>query len=278
MSTRYCVGMNPRRTRREALGLTQADAATRASLSLATWRRWEENPDKVSAATRIACERILDQDAALKAALATEAENFERAWGDCLHLTPRQASAITYSLSWWSDAEISEWLRDPTGEPLHAVSPFDQLDLRVMVVVNDNRAWAAKARERCDAVAAEIENGVLPFDRPGCYFDELLMALALGDAEERLSDMPELFEGIPGRTVADPEGDWTLDSDWEAVSEAFDDRCRWDDWEVPLYKDHSLLSAVLNERHPYSWFDPGEGTAPGYLQRLRGLVIDESAE
>lgn len=266
--------MNPRRSQREALGLTQAGAAARAEVSFATWRRWEEDPTKVKSATRTACERVLDRDAALKSALAEQAANFERAWGDCSYLTPRQASAIASALNYWADVYICEWLRHPANEPLHQVSPFDRLDLRVMILVNDNSAWAAKARERCYAVATEIESGVLPFERPGCYFDELLMALALPDAESELVDMPELFEEVPGRTEASVEEGWTLDDEWDAVSDAFDDRCRWDEWEVPLTRNHPLLATVLSERHPFSWFDPGEGTGPGYLQRLAGLIVE----
>jgi len=31
-------------------------------------------------------------------------------------------------------------------------------------------------------------SGILPFDRDGCYFDELLMAAVLSEAEESLND------------------------------------------------------------------------------------------
>lgn len=259
--------MNQRKIGRDALGLTQADAAARAGVSLATWRRWEDDPEGVSPSTRAACERVIAADQRILRA----PESIETAWKDCPYLTPRQASAIAGELGVWADLFIGEWLTRTTREPLHEVSPFDQLDLRVMILVNDNRAWAAKAAQRCDAVAGEIERGILPFDRPGCYFDELLMALALRPAQEQMSDMAELFENVPARTIAKSD-DWILDSDWDAVSDEFDDRSRWDEWEVPTMDNHPLLAAILNEHHPYSWFDPGEGTGAGYMQQLAGLA------
>lgn len=262
--------MNQRRISRDALGLTQSDAATRAGVSLATWRRWEDDPNSVSPATQAACERVLAHEPNLRT-LRAQPRNITTAWKDCPYLSPRQASAIASELGLWVDLFIDEWLNRQAREPLHEVSPFDQLDLRVMILVNDNRAWAAKAAERCNVVADEIERGILPFDRPGCYFDELLMALALQPAQEQMSDMAELFENVPARTVAESD-DWVLDSEWSLVSDAFDDRSRWDEWEVPIMDNHPLLAAILTEHHPYSWFDPGEGTGPGYLQRLAGLA------
>lgn len=259
--------MNERREKRELAGLTQTDAAASAGVSLATWRRWEEDPESVRSTTRDACEAVLHAtNHARESNLQFEA--FERAWGDCYYLTPRQAYAIASTLDVWADADITEWLEHPGSQPLHEVSPFDQLDLRVMMHVNESRAWAAKVAERCYAVADEIAEGVLPFDRPGVYADELLIALALRDAKDSMADLPELFEEIQSRPDSD---DAVGDDDWDAVSDAFDDRCRWDEWEVPLYRGHVLLPAILAERHPFTWFDSVPATGAGYLNRLIGI-------
>jgi transcriptional regulator with XRE-family HTH domain len=276
--------MNDRRDGREALDLTQPAAAALAGVSLATWRRWEEDAAAVSAKTRTRCEAVLDKEAAYRGYAVEHADKYERAWGDSRILTPRQASAIAGVLNWWADVDIREWLNDPV-EPLHDVGPFAAFDRRVMMYVNDNKAWAAKAQERCFALHDEIEDGTLPFDRDGCYFDELLMAAVLSEAEDRLNDMPELFDEIPARPLPsrdevddDKEIDDEIDlsdDDWAWPSDAFDDRSRWDEWEVPILKDHPLLPAVLADRHPYTWFDLTPSTGPGYLQRLSGLVVDQ---
>ncbi|MDR1294520.1 MAG: hypothetical protein LBK59_06120 [Bifidobacteriaceae bacterium] len=130
----------------------------------------------------------------------------------------------------------------------------------MMMLVDENRAWAAKFAERCEAVADEIAEGVLPFDWPGCFADELLMGMCLDDARAQLDDMPELFDEIPARGPGDDDrGDdddsWVHDDDWDAVSDGFDDRCRWNEWEVPVMRDYPLLPAILAAHHPFTWFD-----------------------
>jgi len=138
-----------------------------------------------------------------------------------------------------------------------------------MILVGDNKAFAAKALERCRAVSDEVQRGVLPFDRDGCFFDEVLMAAALQEAPSLMTDMPDLFEGLPGRTSAEGNnlgeegsgeadadvGDLAGDDDWGHVADTFDDLARWDDWEVPVLNGHVVLEALLAARHPYRWFD-----------------------
>lgn len=267
--------MKDRTERRAELGLSQAAAASNAGLSLATWRRWEDNPDSVTFKTRDACERVLAVESELSKALAKSAGSFEKSWCDSARLTPRQAYAIALSFDLWADGDLQMWLENSDEGPLHNIGPFVHFDRRVMFHVGENRAWVEAIRERCLAISDEVESGVLPFDRPGAYIDELLIATALLVAPDFLSDMPEVFEGIKPRS-ADDEGDLYLmgDDDWDLVSDGFDDICRWDEWEVPLHTNHPLLPAILGVRHPFTWFDLVPATGPGYLQRLLGLVLE----
>jgi transcriptional regulator with XRE-family HTH domain len=269
--------MSKRSDRRVELDLTQTDAARKAGVSLATWRRWEENPDAVSAKTRIACEGVLEGVSEFERALSKSAEAFTDAWGDSPRLTPRQAYAIAVELDGWADGDIAEWLRDPS-EPLHDVAPFHHFDLRVMMLVGESRSWVEAVRHRCRAISDEIEAGTLPFDRPGPLIDEVLIGAALDGAQASLQDMPELFERIRPREEigVDDDGENSIgDDDWDSVSDGFDDECQWDEWEVPLRRGHPLLPAVLAERHPFRWFDLDEPSGAGYLQRLSGLVVDD---
>jgi transcriptional regulator with XRE-family HTH domain len=270
--------MNPRRSIREDLNLTQTEAAMAAGVSLATWRRWEEDQDSVSADTRAKCDAVLDGNSAVPSRDAEDDARFQRAWKDCPYLTPRQAAALSSVLYLWEDLYLREWLEGGyPNEPLHTMPPFSNLDRRVTIYINDNKAFAEKARERCRAVAEQISHGTLPFHRDGCFFDELLIAAALSEAQDQLTDMPELFEGIPPRLSPVDEDMPVTDDDWDMVSDVFDDQCRWDEWEVPVYTDHPLLAAIIAERHPYTWFDPSSPTGPGYLNRLSGLVVDGDA-
>jgi transcriptional regulator with XRE-family HTH domain len=248
-------------TRREDVGLAQADAAARAEISLGTWQQWEQDPTSVSAEVNEQCEHVIYvQEARIE--LAERAAGFEEAWEDCSYLTPRQAAAIATGLALWS-ANIEDWLQVPSEQPLHEVGPFASIDRRVMIHVDDNKAWAAKAQERCDVLAEEIERGVLPFDRDGCFFDELLVGAVVPEAEAILAALPDMFEDIAARAksgsqVDDDEDRQNSDEEWDAVSEAFGDRFLWEDWQVPLYSDHPLLTGLLTDMHPYGWFDPPE--------------------
>ena len=249
--------MDERTKRRVELELTQEEAARKAGVSLATWRRWELDPGSVSMKTRVACEDVLEATSDFERALSKSYEAFADSWKDSSTLTPRQAYAISLQLDLWADTDIAEWLRDPS-EPLHEVSPFDHFDLRVMMHVGENRAWAEGVRQRCYVVSDEIQSGTLPFDRPEPLIDEILIGAALDGAQGLLEDMPELFAKIPSRDgIFDDEHFEIGDDDWEVVAEGFSDACGSDDWEIPLWKWHPLLPLVLTRRPPFTWFDLG---------------------
>lgn len=255
LSTHYTCVMTERSERRIELDLTQTDAARRADVSLATWRRWEEDPETVNAASRAACEGVLERLSDLERTLSKSAAAFTTAWGNSTRLTPRQARAISFVLDTWADADIAEWLRDP-GTPLHEVPPFDQLDLRVMMLVDENRAWAEAVRRRCYAISDELQEGILPCDRPGPLIDEVLIGASLDEAQDLQQDTPQLFEHVAPRAREDTDEDYVIgDDDWDAIPGMLDEECRWSEWEVPLRHGHPLLPAVLAEHHPLRWLD-----------------------
>lgn len=271
--------MTNERDRREELGLTQPVAAARAEVSLETWQRWEEDPTSVGDDIREKCEHVIHTEA-FRIERAEQVARFEQAWKDCSYLTSRQAIAIATRLVLWS-YDIDQWLHGQSQQPLHEVGPFESIDRRAMMYVNDNKAWAAKAQERCDALSEEIERGVLPFERDGCFFDELLIGAALADAEAILAAVPEMFEDIPARAKPGDQDGAELqisDDDWNPVSDTFIDRCRWEPWQVALYRDHPRLTEMLAEIHPYVWFDPPEHSDAEYEEDLRSSGLVEGDE
>ncbi|WP_251443313.1 helix-turn-helix transcriptional regulator [Microbacterium sp. USTB-Y] len=238
--------MSERANIRKNLGLTQSEAAARAKVSLATWRRWEADHTAVAAETSQACERVLD---VRPLRVAGDDELFERQWANATEITPRQAFALAVVLDLWAD-ELREWIASPE-EPLHQVGPFAAFDGRVMFYIGDNRAYAEEARERCAAVAGEIGDGVLPVMRPGRFIDEVLIGAALPRAQDLLADMPEMFEGITARPGNGDDG--IGDEDWDVLSDWLDDEAHSADWEVPL--GLPSLPLLLEDRHPFTWFD-----------------------
>lgn len=253
--------MDNRKAKRTQLGFSQGEAARLAGVSLATWRRWENDESSVSARTQKLCEQVLrttlqneelDHDSQLEEVW----EHFTQAWQDNPSISPRQAFAISCILNEWADAEIYTWLLKPENQPLDEIPPFHLFDLRVLFYINNNHAWAEKTRERCHIISEELEKGILPFDRVNCFMDEVLMAATLQIAPTCINDDPSLFSGIPSRQgTCDPDNDYRPDNDWDGLADYFDDCCRWDDWETPLMNDSELLSDLLALRHPFTWFN-----------------------
>ena len=269
--------MTNQENRRDESGVIQPVTATQPSISLERSQR-RDDPPLASAETPQAPEHSNEiQEARIK--LAESATRFEQGWQDCPYVTPRQASAIATGLALWS-ANIGDWLQGGSVQPLHEIGPFTSIDRRAMIYVNDNKAWAAKAQERCDALCEEVERGVLPLEQHGCFFDELLIGAVLPEAETILAVLPEVFDVIPARATRGDQDENVLqvsDDDWDAVSSTLLDSCRWHASQVPLYRNHPLLAATLADMHPFEWFDPPEDADAGYTWAAdsSGVIADE---
>lgn len=273
--------------RRVTLGLSLEAAARTSGISAESWRRYEAGAgirrDKVAGVAKALKLRSLDDLRPNQAVLA----DYERAiidnWSSSDRLTCRQALALATTIDHWADLYLGGWLEDSaSSDRLDEIPPFGYFDKRIMMLVGENRAWVAKARERCRAVGDEIIRGVLPFDRPGCYFDEVLMAAALLEAPDMLSDEQGFFENIPAveRDGSGSDGDQDeeeygpADSDWDSASDLFDDLAQWDDWEVPVRNNHLLLRTILENRHPFTWFDP-EAIGESMHESTRRVVAQQ---
>lgn len=265
--------MNERAQRRLDMDLTQAEAARRAGRSLDTWRKWEADPSSVGDESRRRCAAVVRFEAHDVPPESDVGEQYVRTWGDCPYMTPRQAYAISVQLDVWNDLAISEWVLRPE-DPLYCVGPFDSLDLRVMMLVGDNRAWAAGVAQRCEAIAREIEAGVLPCDRPGPYMNEVLFGAAMNAARAWAAVDPTLMEPVPARdeTRFDPSAgvNWTEDDEWGELYGEFDDRARWIDYLSPLLIGNPALRLLLDKRPPLTWLDPRIEPDPE-LQRILGV-------
>lgn len=165
-------------------------------------------------------------------------------------------------------------MRSP-DEPLHAVDPFDSFDLRVMMPVGENRAWAAAVAQRCSVIAREIEKGILPCDRPGPYIDEVLFGAAMHTARAWAMDDSTLMEPVPpreesGLNVGD-DVDMVEDDYWDELSGAFDDRARWLDYSYPLWSENAGLRLLLDARPPLTWLDPQVDADPELVAQMNKM-------
>ena len=188
-----------------------------------------------------------------------ESERYARVWRDIPHITPRQAYAISVQLKLWNDLYIGEWLRSP-DEPLHRVPPFDEFDLRIMMLVGENRAWAEAVGRRCAVVVNEIGDGILPCDRPGPYIDEVLFGTAILTASAWVSEDPSVVEDVPAREIVAASDDdedvyWIRYDGWGELEDEFDERARWADYDVPQFRGSPAIRHLLNVRPPLTWLD-----------------------
>lgn len=237
------ISPNPRTARREELKLTQVDAAAKAKVSAATYRRWEEDPDKVGKDSRARCERVL---APASAPDRGDAADFEKAWGDGNLLTPRQAVALQVTLDSWAD-QIGDWVRHASSEPLWNVMCFDNWDRRAFLHIGDNRAWAQMAADRLLRMVKDIQHGTLAFMwEDDCFFDHVAMASAVDYA-------PNMAEMLDDGGVTDDIAAMDGDSDWDEVEESFDDLAL-NEW-MWLLRHPRLVPVLLAARHPFTWFD-----------------------
>lgn len=172
------------------------------------------------------------------------------------YLSPAQATAIAALLNWWADTALGPWLDGDVPEHLYSVEPLAYFDPRILMHVDDNAAFASLVQERCRAIAREVEDGKLPCDRDGCFFDEALIGAVFQALPDFIAGSPELFD-VPEqsdsgakRAVSPPPSE----SDWACLEDDFDDRSRWDDWAVPALH-RQFVTMLLAQRHPMTWFD-----------------------
>lgn len=181
-------------------------------------------------------------------------------WKDSYLLTPKQAYCFAGTLNYWHDAEISIWEDDPSYRPLCTLEPFRELIAPVKMLIGENYAFADKAMERCREVAKEIENGIMPFHRHGCFFDEVLMAMALPYAkiwmEKGMEQDEEWFSYLPAVAIPDDEGGMLVaDDQWDGLWAKFDDESMWNDWQLPVMGENWQSSEWAMNHHPFTWFD-----------------------
>ncbi|WP_162907836.1 helix-turn-helix domain-containing protein [Allorhizocola rhizosphaerae] len=265
--------------RRIELGLTQGEAAAKAGVSLATWRRLEgeDGVGSFRTETVTAVERVLRLPlGGLKALAAGEelpapglshqimGEWFAAAagWFTGDPMTPRQAFHLSMATAGLEDDAFIGWddylLGKSTVSDLLVLS-----ELPDWVLFTVNNHWLQRFREVLLEIGEQLEAGQVPL--PRCMADRVALSLLIRHAREAQHDVEEMhIDGDPAVAAALPFMSEEQE-DWDALAEAlfggdFDMEMIWlPNFTRALYGDPDGFSAQagvnISEFHPHRWFE-----------------------
>jgi transcriptional regulator with XRE-family HTH domain len=279
---------NPVRQRRVALSLTQQDAAKRAEVSVATWRRLEtatdldgfkaDNVRGFARALRLSLaefHQLMGLETVDKADLELdETVRFFNAsfTGDPLTAADAMALHSTVVFSDFAPMTSGQFQVEPAlgcGFPAFlkgeaSIREVDLLrDLPELALTQVNNHWLVRMGERIMRVGHELAEGRIP--RPVCLADEYALSIVIMNTDPpSIGDVLDMYPGLNHRE--DDEADnWDDDApeltwDWRdqmlgallPPEEAHD------------YRRHDLLVMeahgqgiydTADPRHPVRWFD-----------------------
>lgn len=280
---------NPVRERRVELGLTQQEAAKRAEVSIATWRRLETTneldgfkPDNVKGFARalrlamaefrqlMGSEQVAKADAAADDLVRFFNSSFT---GDPLTAADAMALHSTVAFSDFAPMKTGRFAVEHTlgcgfaaflkGEA--SIREVELLrDLPELALTQVNNHWLVRMGERIMRVGGELGEGRVP--RPVCLADEYALSIVILNTDPpSVGDVLDTFPGLNDREHLPPRY-WDEEDGQELV---------WD-WrdrmlgallppdEAHDYRRHDLLVMeahgqgvydTSDPRHPLRWFD-----------------------
>ncbi|MTD59093.1 helix-turn-helix domain-containing protein [Amycolatopsis sp. RM579] len=275
------MGVDGVRGRREELGLTQQEAARKAGMSLATWRRLEVVDDDREASFRRttlqAAERVLRVPAggvaALRAGETVEAlgghQHVNKDWlltygksfkGD--PLTPRQAFKLSMSVAGLEDDAffgLDEYLQGKVS--VKELFFVDQLPDWVLFMVNAH--WVDCFRNVLVDLGRRLGRGEVPY--PRSMVERVALELMFDSAKEGgdvADDMLEADDDVRAALPSFGEND----EDWEDAREQlfggdFDFQMIWlPNFTRMLFGDSResvsiQLGVDLDSFHPIRWWE-----------------------
>ncbi|GAJ80854.1 hypothetical protein NBRGN_031_00500 [Nocardia brasiliensis NBRC 14402] len=84
------------------------------------------------------------------------------------------------SLGFWADS--NGFILN--GEAFHDGNPFQCFDLRVMMLINENRAWLKSAWQQCYSLSKLLQHEINPLRHRHFPFDELILLAAVDDLQD----------------------------------------------------------------------------------------------
>jgi transcriptional regulator with XRE-family HTH domain len=280
---------NPIRERRIELALTQQEAARRAEVSVATWRRLEtateldgfkaDNVRSFARALRLGMtefHQLMGSEEVAKADLEDDGlvRFFNSSFtGDPLTAADAMALHNTVAFSDFAPMKSKQFEVEHAlgcGFPAFlkgeaSIREVELLrDLPELALTQVNNHWLVRMGERTMRIGGELGEGRVP--RPVCLADEYALSIVIMNTDPpSVSDVLDMYPGLNDREHLEP-GYWDEDDGHELV---------WD-WrdrmlgallppdEAHDYRRHELLVMetygqgvydTSDPRHPLRWFD-----------------------
>jgi transcriptional regulator with XRE-family HTH domain len=288
--------------RRNELGMTQAEVAAKAGVSLATWRRFEQSPslgyrgDTIRGVLRALKLGRDELTRLLEGSEPTVSGSFrEKAWVgpwnelwreiDWPSITPRMACAIQVALDSARDmleSSIGGSDFDPEESPV-----LQEFDARIFIEVGDNRAWFRAMARRMKHLVDAMEKGQLIDKSCECFADAALFgaavrdAAALWDMSEEMwpgvnDDLPsQLDDGVIDEEDTAGEDDDTWDdgeSRWGDFTDDLDDRMPYREWDC-VFREYRMTRHLLNYRPVKTWFDEPDHELEGFRKLAPSHIL-----
>jgi transcriptional regulator with XRE-family HTH domain len=269
--------------RRNELGITQAEAATKAGISLATWRRFEQSPGLgyrgdtirgVQRALKLTHEELTNL---LGEDLPTVAEQPEKAWigpwnelwraTSWPSISPLMACAIQVALDSGRDmleSDIDSSNFDPAQWPV-----LEELDPRVFIEVGENRPWYRALAGRMRHLVEAMSKGQLIDESCECFADAALFGAAVRHAADTWEMAAEVWPGLGNILPIEHDGAEShdkadgeehddrddVDNDrWDLFTDDLDDRMPYREWDC-VFPEYRKTRHLLNHRPVKTWFD-----------------------
>jgi transcriptional regulator with XRE-family HTH domain len=268
--------------RRNELGLTQAEAAAKAGISLATWRRFEQSPGLgyragtirgVERALKLTHKELTNLLGGDPPAIVGPTDK-EKAWigpwnelwqaSSWPSISPLMACAIQAALDTGRDmleSVIDDSDFDPEEWPILA-----EFDSRIFIEVGENKPWYRALAKRMQHLVEAMGKGQLIDESCECFADSALFGAAVRDAIAAWDEAPEVWAGVsnvlpdendPTEIPTDNEDeDWDDDDDdhWDLFADDLDDRMPYREWDC-VFPEYRKTRHLLNHRPVKTWFD-----------------------
>jgi transcriptional regulator with XRE-family HTH domain len=272
--------------RRSELGITQAEAAAKAGISLATWRRFEQAPGLgyrgdtirgVQRALKLTPEELtglLGENQPTIAGRAGKEKAWIVPWNEMWRATswpsisPLMACAIQVALD--SGQDMLESALDGSNFDPEEWPILEDFDSRVFIEAGENKPWYRALAGRMKHLAEAMDKGQLIDESCECFADAALFGAAVRHAIATWDMAAEVWPGVSNalpiendRTASHDEQDgedhdWDEedndDDRWDLFVDDLDDRMPYREWDC-VFPEYRKTRHLLNHRPVKTWFD-----------------------